>query len=228
MKKILDEDFTDKHSEQFDDDDDVVEELSALGESDDILGVDYLDDPNESEDAAELERRKTAYSTLKKDDKIFNNSFNMGTAVDEHSDTRGRNEIRIDPGSSEYNFYDKDKHSDFIDEAITNFDITSFVQSCSRIQEILKQPDDGSKKKFTKIEINEMFDLVKNGVSTGSQSSVFVNAIHILDSISALTSLEYKKLFDMLKYENKELLLLELDKKYQFLNRAPKDFKMYE
>jgi hypothetical protein len=39
--------------------------------------------------------------------------------------------------------------------------------------------------------------------------------------------MEYKKLFDMLEYEHKETLLLELNKKYGFLDKPSKNFKMF-
>lgn len=228
MTTILDEELNDTHDESFDLDDDTIEELgSLLTDGNDRLITDYLEDPNESEELAELDRRKEAYSILKKDDKIFNNSFNMGSALDEDEpEARAKNEIRIDPGSADYNMYDRDCQEDFIDDSITQFDINAFVSGSAIVQKILKSPIDG-KKKFTKTEVNTLFNTIKAGVSNGSQSSAFVNAINILDTLSSLTSLEFKKLFDMLTYENKEILLEELDKKYHFLDKSAKNFKIY-
>jgi len=211
-----------------DDSDDIAEELSISGKDrDDRLVSSYLDDPTDEDRISELERRKEAYSILKKDDKIFNNSYNMGTISDEMDDSFVRTEIKVDPGSAEYDQYNKDRQSDFVDNIIMSSDISNFIDNSELILEILKEPEDGSKKKFTKIEINEIFDELRKYLIDSHNSNAFVNSIHILDTISSLTNLEYKKLFDMLTYENKENLLIELDKKYSFLNKSPKN-QMYE
>ena len=84
-----------------------------------------------------------------------------------------------------------------------------------------------AKKKFIKSEINDLFKIILNGVSVGESASVFVSSIHVLDTISALTCMEYKKLFDMLIYDNKEILLIELNKKYSFLDKSSKNLKMF-
>ena len=226
MKYIEDNDeLTDDF---LDDSDDIAEELSISGKDrDDRLVSSYLDDPTDEDRISELERRKEAYSILKKDDKIFNNSYNMGTISDEMDDSFVRTEIKVDPGSAEYDQYNKDRQSDFVDNIIMSSDISNFIDNSELILEILKEPEDGSKKKFTKIEINEIFDELRKYLIDSHNSNAFVNSIHILDTISSLTNLEYKKLFDMLTYENKENLLIELDKKYSFLNKSPKN-QMYE
>lgn len=226
MKYIED---NDELSDDFlDDSEDIAEELSISGKDrDDRIVSSYLDDQTAEDKILELERRKAAYSILKKDDKIFNNSYNMGTVSDEMDESFVRTEIKIDPGSAEYDQYNKDQQSDFVDNIITNSDISKFIDNSELILEILKEPEDGSKKKFTKIEINEIFDELRKYLIDSHNFNAFVNSIHILDTISSLTNLEYKKLFDMLTYENKEILLIELDKKYSFLNKSPKN-QMYE
>ena len=86
------------------------------------------------------------------------------------------------------------------------------------------QPD---KKKFVKSEINQLFEILIEGLTTGADANVFINSIHILDSISSITCMEYKKLFDMLTYENKEILLLELNTKYGFLDNMGRNNKIF-
>ena len=46
----------------------------------------------------------------------------------------------------------------------------------------------------------------------------FYSPIYILEAISSLSSMEYKKIFDSLETEIQEILLLELNKKYKFLD----------
>jgi hypothetical protein len=179
---------------------------------------DQDEDQDDIDDSEELDRRKTAYSELKKVDKIFNNSYIMGLPNGEdQEDPKPRGDIRLDVSSPDYHLYDRDQHSDHVDNSIIQVDIHNFVSTSTAVQLILGDDD---KKKFTKDEVNTLFELIRNGVSHGEKASAFVSAIHVLDSISSLTRLEYKKLFDMCKYENKEILLLELDTKYHFLDKA--------
>ena len=200
------------------------EEQDQLADDDDSSFELY--DVDEEEDPAELERRRTEYAKLRKNDKIFNNSYNMGQNLSEDDeDSRSSSEIKLDASSPDYHLYDRDQYSDHMDDKITQYDIDQFVIESREIQAILgDQPD---KRKFNKTEINDLFVLILNGVSRGQKSSVFVSPIHVLDAISSLTTMEYKKLFDMLTYEHKEMLLLELDKKYCFLDKPSKNLKIF-
>ena len=200
------------------------EEQDQLADDDDSSFELY--DVDEEEDPAELERRRTEYAKLRKNDKIFNNSYNMGQNLSEDDeDSRSSSEIKLDASSPDYHLYDRDQYSDHMDDKITQYDIDQFVIESREIQAILgDQPD---KRKFNKTEINDLFVLILNGVSRGQKSSVFVSPIHVLDAISSLTTMEYKKLFDMLTYEHKEMLLLELNKKYGFLDKPSKNLKIF-
>ena len=219
---------------------DVIDEMPSdpfsVLQTDDEMGEnpDLLD---EEDDPEEMERRRVAYAELKKHDKVFNNSYTMGGA-EEDDERRSHTGIKLDTSSPDHKLYDKDQQSDYIDSVITQKDIHAFVSTCPRIKEILNHgsekdaagnsiPDPGEKKKFSKEEINEMFDIVRVGVVEKSKSKIFVNSIYVLDSISSLTGLEYRKLFDILTYENKEILLLELDKNYHILTNPPKNFKIH-
>ena len=213
-------------------DDDLFEDLgfedfpdANIDDNDESLtNDDFAEEANEDPD--ELERRRLDYARLRKTDKIFNNSYNTGQPLTEDDeDTRSNSQIKLDSSSAEYHLYDKEKYSDHLDNRITQFDIDSYIMKSKEIQAILSSEPD--KKKFAKSEINELFQLIIKGVSQGDDSSVFVSSIHVLDAISGLTNMEYKKLFDMLAYENKETLLLELNKKYKFLDKPSRNLKMF-
>lgn len=203
--------------------DDITEDEGAIG-------FDEFEEefPNEGYDDAELERRRVAYADLKKNDKIFNNTYNMGlesTDEDEADSPNSRSEIKIDSGSAEYNMYDPVKYSEHVDLSIVQRDVHAFIQNCNEVLEILgNEPD---KKKFAKPEINQMFEILVNNLTKGANVNVFINSIHILDAISSLTNMEYKKLFDMMSYDNKEILLLELNTKYGFLDSTGRNHKMF-
>lgn len=212
--------------------DDLFEDLGFEDQDNSTLELldsdepDQVEDDLESEDQVELDRRKADYAKLKKTDKIFNNSYNAGsTLVEDEDEIHSYNEIKLDSSSPDYHLYDKEKYIDGIDFKITQVDINKFISTSDEVNLILGP--EPAKKKFIKSEINDLFKIILNGVSVGESASVFVSSIHVLDTISALTCMEYKKLFDMLIYDNKEILLIELNKKYSFLDKSSKNLKMF-
>lgn len=215
--------ITDPH--EFDEFDNTFDELN---DDDGAIGFGEFEEefPSDGYDDAELERRRVAYADLKKNDKIFNNTYNMGlesTDEDDSDQPSSRSEIKIDSGSAEYNMYDPLKYSEHVDLSIVHRDVHAFIQNCDEVLEILG--DEPDKKKFVKAEINQLFEILVNRLTKGADVNVFINSIHILDAISSLTNMEYKKLFDMMSYDNKEVLLLELNTKYGFLDSTGRDRK---
>lgn len=218
MKKKKDEDLFEDlgFEDQFDSDE----------ESHDDYHDPHLLDASEDEDPAELARRRHDYSKLRKNDKIFNNSYNLGQdSTDEFEQTPHYSDIKIDSSSPDYHMYDKDHYGNHIDDKIIQRDIDAFINRSPEIQAILG--NDPDKKKYAKAEINELFSIILGAISKGENFSIFINPVHVLDSISSLTGMEYKKLFDQLTYEHKEVLLLELNKKYGFLDKPSKNLKMF-
>ena len=207
---------------------DEIEELGLENNGFDEEFDEYDEDPDE--DPAELERRRTRYAELKKDDKIFNNTYNMGyeTPMDESDsdeNSRGGREIRVDSSSPDYFLYDPDKYSEHVDTQIIQREIFNFIAGHTEINRILgSEPE---KKKFVKAEINEIFSILCTHLITKNHRNYFITPIYVLDAISITVATDYKKLFDMLSYENKEVLLLELNSKYGFLDKIAKSNKMF-
>lgn len=217
--RLDDDDFNSLNSHE--DEDFLFESEDDLYSDDHLLTDEYDDD--------ELERRRSAYADLKKNDKIFNNTYNFGldTAEDEDEGAPrpSSSEIKLDSGSPDYHMYDPEKFSESLDLKIVQRDIYEFIQSNSRVKAILgNEPD---KKKFVKSEINEIFEILTLGLANGATGNVFINPIHVLDSISSLINMEYKKIFDQLTYDNKEVLLVELNNKYGFLENTGKNYKIF-
>jgi hypothetical protein len=216
--------ITDDNHHEFDEFSNVHESIDDI-EYDD--SYDELEEDSDYDDV-ELERRRVAYSDLKKSDKIFNNTYNLGLEnhdEDEYSQLNSKSEIKIDSGSPDYHMYDPERYSDHVDLSIIHRDIDIYVKGNQRVNELLG--DEPERKKFTRSEINELFEILINGLTKGPQTNVFINSIHVLDAISALLSVEYKKLFDTLTYENKEILLIELNAKYGFLDSTGRNHKIF-
>lgn len=220
MVKFFEEDTNDELDPHSLNDDDFLFGDDHETVDDHLLTDDYDDD--------ELERRRLAYADLKRNDKIFNNTYNIGldsSEDDEPSQRAGNSEIRLDQSSPDYHMYDPQRFSESLDTSIIQRDIYNFIQCDSRVATILgNEPD---KKKFTKSEINEIFEILNSGLTGGAVSNMFITSIHVLDAISSMVNMEYKKIFDQLTYENKEILLLELNSKYGFLDNTGKNYKIF-
>ena len=220
-----------------DEDDDLTQyndsdEIEELGLEPDHFDPDFDDhyDDDLDEDPAELERRRQRYAELKKDDKIFNNTHNMGyeNPMDEDEpdeNSRGGREIKVDSSSPDFFLYDQDKYSEYVDSQIIQKEIFSYIETSEEINQILgTEPE---KKKFVKTEINQIFSILCKNLITRNNRNYFITPIYVLDAISITVAMDYKKLFDMLSYENKEVLLLELNTKYGFLDKIMKSNKMF-
>ncbi len=217
------------------DEDDLIQyndEVEELGiETDNYSdGFDDNYDEDLDEDPAELERRRARYAELKKDDKIFNNTYNMGyeNPMDEEEpdeNSRGGREIKVDSSSPDFFLYDQDKYSEYVDSQIIQKEIFAYIENNEEINAILgPEPE---RKKFVKTEINTLFSILCKNLISRNNRNYFITPIYVLDAISITVSMDYKKLFDMLSYENKEVLLLELNTKYGFLDKIAKSNKMF-
>lgn len=144
---------------------------------------------------------------------------------DSDENSRGGREIRVDSSSPDYFLYDPDKYSEHVDTQIIQREIFNFIAGHTEINRILgSEPE---KKKFVKAEINEIFSILCKHLITKNHRNYFITPIYVLDAISITVATDYKKLFDMLSYENKEVLLLELNSKYGFLDKIAKSNKMF-
>ena len=74
-----------------------------------------------------------------------------------------------------------------------------------------------SKVKVSKEDINIIFNRIHDKLDVTTYGISFYSPIYILEAISSVSSMEYKKIFDSLDTDVQEILLLELNKKYQFL-----------
>lgn len=201
-------------------DEDPLSELELELENDHgVLDVADIDDNNMS-----AEERHKEHIRRKKSDKIYNNTYNTGDGYgsEEHE---YKSNIRISPAHRESHLHDPDKYRDFLDRSLTHEDILTYIESSDDIQKIITS--DPSKKKFTKLEINFIFSKIKTALEKGVNKSSFVSYIQILEAISNITTLEYKKLFDLLEYDFKVCLLLELNDTYKILDHGNKTKKLF-
>lgn len=196
--------YLDQYFDQYED---PEEPLDNEEESDEELIDENADEPTEE--------------TVVREDKIFNNRYNTGDGLSESDDFEYSRKISV---SSEYsNTYLKDlyEYEDVLDSKLILNNIFSFVQNDAEIKELIKKKTTkpvSSKLKLSKDEINFLFTKINETFDTVGDDTMFYSPIYVMEVISAITSIEYKKLFDMMDTEIQEILLLELNAKYRILD----------
>lgn len=190
---------------------------------------DQYEDPeeplaNEEETSDELvddTADETVEETVVREDKIFNNRYNTGDGLNESDDFEYSRKILV---ASEYsNEYLKDlyDYEEVLDSKLILNNIFAFVQNDLEIKTLISKKTTkpvSSKLKLTKDEINFLFTKINTSFDGAGKESMFYSPIYVMEVISAITSIEYKKLFDMMDTEIQEILLLELNTKYRILD----------
>lgn len=155
-----------------------------------------------------------------REDKIFNNSYYNGDKLKDSEEYEFSKKISV---SSDYsdNYlkdlydYEEQLESKFILDIIFEFLQKDEVLSKYTID--LTEDPTVSKIKFSKDDINLIFNRVHENLDLANHGISFYSPIYILEAISSISSMEYKKIFDSLDTEIQEILILELNKKYKFL-----------
>jgi hypothetical protein len=156
-----------------------------------------------------------------REDKIFNNSYYNGDKLRDSEEYEFSKKISV---SSDYsdNYlkdlydYEEQLESSFILDIIFDFLKTDEVLN-KYVSELTDENSSVAKIRFSKDDINLIFNRVHENLDVTNKGITFYSPIYILEAISSISSMEYKKIFDSLETEIQEILIIELNKKYQFL-----------
>lgn len=155
-----------------------------------------------------------------KDDKIFNNRYNSGEGLSENDQTSYSNNLAVAQDYADSYLKGIYEYEDELNSRATLDTIINFVNSTAVLTELFDKARSNkasTKVKFTKDEVNFIFSSINSEFENKKSTVIFYNPIYILEAISAISSIEYKKLFDMMNTDNQEVLIVELNKKYKFL-----------
>lgn len=167
---------------------------------------DFIENPEESEN---LE--------VGREDKIFNNSYYNGDKLRDSEEYEFSKKISV---SSDYSDnYLKDLY-DYEEQLESKFILDIIFEFLQKDEVLSKYTSDltTNKIKFSKEDINLIFNRTHEMLDATSYGISFYSPIYILEAISSLASIDYKKIFDSLETEIQEILLVELNKKYKFLD----------
>jgi len=157
------------------------------------------------------------YRKKRREDKIFNNRYNQGDGLKDPSEYEYNKGIQVDSSYSNnylndiYDYENRIEYKLFLDH------IFDLIKKDSEINELISEKE-GTRDKFNKEEINFVFGKITNLVEENTEHETFSSYIYILEVISNITAMDYKKIFDFLDYSYRESLLTELNKKYNFLD----------
>jgi hypothetical protein len=155
---------------------------------------------------------------LRKEDKIFNNRYNSGDGLINIDDYQFDSKISVSTDYSDSYLKDLYEYEDSLENKFILDEIFEYVYSNEEISNLIKFDDlTKNKIKLTKEQINFIFNNVHDLFDKKASQISFYNPIYILEVISSISSIEYRKIFDLLDAEFQEILILELNKKYLFL-----------
>lgn len=178
---------------------------------------DEIRDPLEEEEVEE----SSEDSPVVREDKIFNNRYNTGDGLIDSEEFEYTRKISVAGDYSNEYLKDLYEYEEALDTKLILSNIFEFVQHDLKIKTLLSKKSNkpfSTKLKLSKEEVNFLFSHINESLDKKGQDALFYSPIYVLEVISSISSIEYKKLFDMLETETQELLLIELNTKYQILD----------
>ncbi len=171
------------------------------------------------DDREKLRRQKI------KDDKIFNNGYKQadGFRDEEYAYTQS---ISVNSNYADNYLKDVYDYEETLDYNIGLNKIFKLIENNKELSSLLHKIDANHKLKLSKEEINWCFTRILEELynDTDKEDDTFYNPIYILEALSSIINInssdaikDYKKIFDCLDFEIQEKLIVELNKKYKFL-----------
>jgi len=188
------------------------------------------EESNEKEIKKEKEKEIRKQKEIKKErreDKIFNNRYNQGEGLRDPDEYKFSNKIVVDGSYSNNYLKDVYDYENNVDYKIFLDHIFEIIKTDESLNNIVTEKEE-TRNKFNKEEVNFLFERIQKVLESQIEYEKFSNSIYILEAISSITAMEYKKLFDFLSYSYKEALLTELNTKYGFLEgKMSKNNKLF-
>lgn len=182
------------------------------------MHIDDLDEYSEEyenfEEDQETDSEETSPTRV---DKIFNNRYNFGDGLTDSDDYEFSRKISVSSDYSDVYLKDLYEYEEGLENKFILDEIFKFVYEDDGLSKIMISDTPQVKLKLSKEQVNLVFNKVNDVFEKRTYQSAFYNPIYILEVISSVSSIEYKKIFDMLDSDIQEILILELNKKYLFL-----------
>lgn len=156
-----------------------------------------------------------------KEDKIFNNRYNTGEGLRDTGEYEFSKKISVSSDYSDSYLKDVYEYEENLETQFIMDGIFDTIKKDESLNKMVFHSIDNSlvfKNKFAKDEISVIFNKIHTSLDEVGKNTTFYNPIYVLEAISSFSGFDYKKIFDALDTDAQELLLVELDKKYNFLD----------
>lgn len=175
----------------------------------------------------EEEENDNFQEIIHREDKIFNNKYLSGDGLTDSEDYEFSKKISVSSQYSDNYLRDIYDYEDELESKFILDSIFSFIQTNEKTSAILKTKSEDldaemnvvitTKTKFSKDELNSIFNEIYYNLDLKDKKLIFFSPIYIIEVMSHISKLEYKKIFDSLDTEIQGILISELNKKYKFL-----------
>jgi len=180
------------------------------------------------DDKEKLRRQKI------KDDKIFNNGYKQADGYREEEYEYSQS-ISVNSNYADSYLKDVYEYEETLDYNIGLTRIFKLIEGNKELRSLLHKLDANHKLKLSKEEINWCFTKILSVMEQSNDNGeTFYNPIYVLEALSSILNVnssdpikDYKKIFDCLDVELQEELVIELNKKYQFLDGKKKRRKIH-
>jgi hypothetical protein len=176
-----------------------------------MLNDDYENDENVNE----------SEEFVHKEDKIFNNRYNTGEGLKNSEEYEFSKKISVSSDYSDSYLKDVYEYEENLETQFILDGIFDFIKKDDSLNKMVFHSMNNSlvfKNKFAKDEINIIFNKIHTSLDETNGTTTFYSPIYVLEAISSFSGFDYRKIFDALDTDAQELLLVELDKKYNFLD----------
>jgi hypothetical protein len=177
--------------------------------------------------------KRDEISKKRKEDKIFNNGYRTGEAMGD-SKYEYQSSISVNSNYSENYLRDVYDYEETVEYNIGVEKVFKVIEGDPELSALLYKKDITGKIKLSKEEINWCFNQIIDAIREEKDPESFYSPIYILESLSSILNInsgdpikDYRKLFDSLDVELQEELLIELNKKYNFLDNKLGKKKMH-
>jgi len=159
-----------------------------------------------------------------REDKIFNNGYKSAEAMKD-SDYKYQSEISVNSNYADSYLRDVYEYEETLEYNMGISKIFELIEDDPDLSALLYKKSEDSRIKLSKDEINWCFNQIFSKLKSAHTETHFYSPIYIVEALSSIMNVnsgdpikDYRKLFDSLDVELQEELVVELDKKFNFLN----------
>ena len=163
-------------------------------------------------------------SERRRNDKIFNNRYKRGEGYRSKDEEYSIGEIKVDLSYSSTYLNELYDYESIIDYKVSIKKIYELIQDDDYLKSFLEDIRLNKKIKVSKEDISNIFNRILEIIKKDNDND-FYKLVYIMDVVASIIGVDkkdyikiYKKIFDSLDTDIQELLLIELDEKYNFIN----------